>query len=335
MTRLVKVPVSLVSLVDKDRQFFKSQQGLDDGTRQTPLSHSFCQHVVIGRASLIVENAEEDARVCDNLAVRDLGVKAYLGVPLITSKGHVLGSLCAIDTKPRTWSDNDLTTMKEIAAIAMSEIELREEITRRHAAEDGQELLIAELHHRVKNTLSTVQALIQLSLKASLSLSQFRDSIGARISSLANTHTLLTRKHWRAVSFRDILNSELEPFCAHDRITLDGPDFDMEAEIATSVGMVIHELTTNASKYGSLSSPDGKLHLQWSYHENADNGKARKVELIWTETGGPKIQQEGTRGFGSSLIERLIVRQFSGSINFDFKPGGLVFQAAFAVPVEK
>ena len=104
VTRLLGVPVALVSLVDDTRQFFKSQQGLPSPVaseaRQTPLTHSFCQHVVIDRAPLVVTDAESDPRVCDNLAVPELGVKAYLGVPLTLPSGHVIGSLCAIDIDP-------------------------------------------------------------------------------------------------------------------------------------------------------------------------------------------------------------------------------------------
>jgi GAF domain-containing protein len=216
------VPVSLVSLVDDKRQFFKSQQGLEGAygdARQTPLSHSFCQHVVIQEAPLIVTDAANDPRVRENLAIPDLGVKAYLGVPLTLPSGHVIGSLCAIDTTPRQWSQTDLKSLSDVAEIVMSEIGLRREIAKRRKAEDNQELLIAELHHRVKNTLSTVQALIQLNLRSSPTLAVFRGTIGGRIESLAKTHTLLTSKRWHAIAFRDILNSELEPISKPNKST--------------------------------------------------------------------------------------------------------------------
>ena len=112
--RVLRVPVSLISLVDAERQFFKSQQGLSQpwaDERQTPLSHSFCQHVVLRQEPLVIEDARSDPLVCENLAIPDLGVGAYLGVPLTDPEGHVLGSLCAIDTKPKAWSDNDLLTL--------------------------------------------------------------------------------------------------------------------------------------------------------------------------------------------------------------------------------
>jgi signal transduction histidine kinase len=126
--RLLGAPVALVSLVDADRQFFKSALGLPEPwatRRETPLSHSFCQHVVATGAPLRVEDARHDPLVCDNLAVPELGVVAYLGMPLATADGQVLGSLCAIDTQPRDWTAEDAAALRDLAALAMSEVSLR------------------------------------------------------------------------------------------------------------------------------------------------------------------------------------------------------------------
>ena len=133
-TRLVKtgvgVPVALVSFVEEalDRQFFKSQIGLSGHwaeERQTPLSHSFCQYVKRENRALVVENAPEDARVCDNLAIPDLGVRAYLGVPIHDPQGAALGALCAIDTKPRVWQASDVAFITDLAVCVNDQIKLR------------------------------------------------------------------------------------------------------------------------------------------------------------------------------------------------------------------
>ncbi len=126
--RLLGVPVALVSLVDAERQFFKSAIGLPQPwafRRETPLSHSFCQHVVATGAPLVVQDARHCRLVCENLAVPELGVVAYLGMPLVTGDGQVLGSLCAIDTVPRTWSPADAAALADLAALAMSEVAVR------------------------------------------------------------------------------------------------------------------------------------------------------------------------------------------------------------------
>lgn len=133
VSHMLKVPVALLSFVqeDKDRQFFKSQVGLDGkwaADRCTPLSHSFCQYVKRDNRPLIVEDAPKDARVCGNLAIPDLGVKAYLGVPVHAADGSALGALCAIDSQPRTWYQADVAVMLELAACVSAQIRLRQNL---------------------------------------------------------------------------------------------------------------------------------------------------------------------------------------------------------------
>lgn len=153
--RALRAPVALVSLVDDRRQFFKSCFGqLPDpfGTeRGTPLSHSFCQHAVIKREPLIIEDARIHPLVRENLAVPDLGVIAYAGIPLITASGYALGTLCVIDHEPRKWADAELADLVDLAACATTEIGLRLDILDREAAHNA--LLYAE---RLKDELLSV-----------------------------------------------------------------------------------------------------------------------------------------------------------------------------------
>lgn len=135
VTRFLKVPVALVSFVEeeKDRQFFKSQIGLTGEwakARQTPLSHSFCQFVKRDNRPLIIENAPLDARVCTNLAIPELGVRAYLGVPIHAGDKKPLGALCAIDTQARSWDPTDVDGMLDLAACVSDQISLRAALLR-------------------------------------------------------------------------------------------------------------------------------------------------------------------------------------------------------------
>jgi GAF domain-containing protein len=126
--RVVGAPVALVSAVDSDRQFFKSCLGLPEPwatRRETPLSHSFCQHVVAAREPMMISDAREDERLRDNLAIRDLGVIAYLGVPLITRGGHAIGTLCVIDHEPRIWTSDEVSLVQDVAAAVLTELALR------------------------------------------------------------------------------------------------------------------------------------------------------------------------------------------------------------------
>jgi PAS domain S-box-containing protein len=142
LTRLASMvtnsPVSLISLIDADRQFFKSLIGLPESVaqaRETPLSHSFCKHVVEDRSSLIIEDARQHPILKDNLAIPELNVIAYLGMPLITSMGFCLGSFCVIDTKPRQWNERDIDIIRELALSTMTEIELRAQLKARKQLE--------------------------------------------------------------------------------------------------------------------------------------------------------------------------------------------------------
>ncbi|CAN5753453.1 hypothetical protein BH23GEM3_BH23GEM3_03010 [soil metagenome] len=133
--RTLAAPVALVSLVDRDRQFFKSCTALPEPwatTRETPLSHSFCQYPVNTAEPLVIEDAREHPLVRDNPAIRDLGVVAYAGIPILTSEGHVLGSFCVIDTKPRRWTADEISILHDLTASVVAEIELRTVIRTAH-----------------------------------------------------------------------------------------------------------------------------------------------------------------------------------------------------------
>ena len=176
-TRILDAPVSLVSLVDRDRQFFKSCVGLPEpwaSARETPMSHSFCQHAVITARPLVIEDARKHPLVLENLAIRDLSVIAYAGIPLVTADGAVLGSFCVIDHEPRTWTDEEVAILKDLAASAVSEIELRTALhrlrqERRRLREAESDLRAAkETAERANNAKSDFLALMTHELRSPL-----------------------------------------------------------------------------------------------------------------------------------------------------------------------
>jgi signal transduction histidine kinase len=160
-SRVINAPVSLVSLVDGDRQFFKSLIGMAEPwatLRQSPLSHSFCQYVVTSGEALIIEDAREHPLVKDNLAIRDMGVVAYAGLPLTTSGGDMLGSFCVIDHHPRSWTDAELDILRDLAAFTMSEIELRSQVLEHQQRQK----LMQHLQHELRSSLDQAQQLNEL-----------------------------------------------------------------------------------------------------------------------------------------------------------------------------
>src|SRR4051794_6193819 len=197
----------------------------------------------------------------------------------------------------------------------------------RKQSEEHQALLIRELQHRVKNTLATVQALLRATSRSASTVEDFKRVFEARGLSLSRAHDLLVETSWRTALLRDILQSELGPYDdgAGTRVLLSGPAVELPAELALPIGMAIHELTTNAAKYGAFSTPRGWLEVEWDVRETDGS---RRLQLQWTEHDGPPVEKPRRKGFGSSLIERLLTTQCAAEIDFDFDRTGLRFQMA-------
>ncbi len=195
----------------------------------------------------------------------------------------------------------------------------------RKRSEEHQRLLIRELQHRVKNTLATVQALLRATARSASTVEGFKQVFEARVLSLSRTHDLLVENAWRAASIREILRSELGPYDdgAGTRVLLTGPAVELPAELAVPIGMAIHELTTNAAKYGAFSTPRGWLEVEWDVR---GHDGARKLQLWWTERDGPPVEKPSRKGFGSSLIQRLLTTQCRAEIEFAYDRPGLRFQ---------
>ncbi len=157
--KILNVPVALVSLVDDHRQFFKSQVGLAEpwaSQRETPLSHSFCQHVVNSASPLVVEDARQDELLRDNLAISDLGVIGYAGMPMTTPDNQTLGSFCVIDTKPRKWTAQELDILSDFRDLLMTEIELRRTVRQLNAESAERERLQSEMLRLQAQTLDAL-----------------------------------------------------------------------------------------------------------------------------------------------------------------------------------
>jgi PAS domain S-box-containing protein len=199
------------------------------------------------------------------------------------------------------------------------------DITARKEAEERQALLVRELHHRVKNTLATVQAIVSSTARNADTIEDFYRGFVGRIVSLAHTHNLLTDDQWQTASLRELLDNELGPYDDPNgrRVSVDGPDIELPSGAAVPIGMAIHELTTNAAKHGALSTPDGRVEVRWSVAER--DGDAALV-FAWTEKGGPPVERPTREGFGSRLLRRVLSAQLAAEVSIDFDPAGLRFR---------
>lgn len=205
------------------------------------------------------------------------------------------------------------------------------DVTERRQAEQRAALLISESHHRVKNTLATVQAVARSTVQSSDSLAEFEVAFRDRLLALANTHDLLMRDDSDAADLERLLRSELNPYSDATRhnVQLLGPKVTLPAEIAVPFGMIVHELTTNAAKYGALSVQAGSVQLAWSVW--ATDGQ-RRLRLTWTEIGGPKVASQTRRGFGSQLLERLLRGHMPIAIQREFAADGLRAEIEVILP---
>jgi two-component sensor histidine kinase len=329
--RSCQTPIALISLIDERRQWIKAEVGL--GLQETPLDRSICLSAMLLPGLTIVPNLEEDPRFADNpLVTGDPHLRFYAGAALRTPDGVPLGALCVLDYVPRHLTEDQADTLTRLARQVMSQLELRRAIAEHdekaetsRQIEQRQSLLVRELHHRVKNTLATVQALVGATGRSTGSFDEFYHSFSNRIASLARTHNLLTEDYWQTAPLRDIALNELRPFSESrvPRFMLIGPPLELAADLAVPVGMALHELTTNAVRYGALSVPAGYVRVQWTLDEHEG---ARKLHLEWREFGGPQVTEPQHRGFGSTLLQRVLPMQCKAEVEVQYASDGLRFR---------
>ena len=208
-----------------------------------------------------------------------------------------------------------------------------QDITERKAAEQRQKLLMDELNHRVKNTLATVQSLAAQTARNAHTPSEFRERFEGRLIALSKAHDQLTVHHWESADLRDLLSGSLAPYAgsAPDRVVLRGEDVVLKPRAVLTLAMAVHELTTNAAKYGALSVPAGRIEIQWR-PQRAENGREQLL-IEWLERGGPAVAVPDQRGFGSKLIEGSIAAELGGVARLDFAPQGL--RCDIVIPMDK
>jgi two-component sensor histidine kinase len=195
------------------------------------------------------------------------------------------------------------------------------DVTERKRAEEQLRALNAELDHRVKNVLATVSAVAAHTLDTSGSVNDFACALDGRLRSMASTHELLSHRAWRGLPLAELLRGELAPYATSDNTEISGPEVTLSAEAGQAVAMVLHELTTNAAKYGALSGREGRVSVRWYWPTNG-NAPDRLV-LEWRETGGPSIPVPSRSGYGTSVIRDLVPYELGGTADLEFAPEGL------------
>jgi PAS domain S-box-containing protein len=213
------------------------------------------------------------------------------------------------------------TAMADGATTRASGVTL--DITDRKEAEERQVLLVREVDHRARNALAVAQSIVGLTRAPTIEA--YVSAVQGRIAALARTHTLLAESRWQGADFRKLIDDELAPFCGekNDRCTMSGPAISLNPAIAQSLALVIHELVTNAAKYGALSVPSGRVAITWEVEQ-------KNLTVNWVESGGPPSKAPDRQGFGSQIMKATIERQLRGKLRQEWRPQGLRCSFSFA-----
>jgi two-component sensor histidine kinase len=193
-----------------------------------------------------------------------------------------------------------------------------EDVTDRRLEEDRRKLLIDELNHRVRNTLAVVQSIARQTL-AGHAGAEARQAFEERLYALAAAHSILTREHWTAADLREVIVSSAGSQ-ASDRINLDGPPVALSPSVAVTLSLALHELGTNASKYGALSNDTGRVEVVWAL----DGPRRTRLKLRWEEIDGPPVAPPRRKGFGTRLLQRALSAELGGSARLEFAPAGVI-----------
>jgi PAS domain S-box-containing protein len=207
------------------------------------------------------------------------------------------------------------------------------DVTERKQHEQHMRLLVNELNHRVKNTLALVQSMTAQTLRGSQDAADAQERIEARLMALADAHDILTRQNWKGAAVSDIVRAAVAPYQQDDvqRFDFDGPGVVLDPRRALALAMALHELCTNAVKYGALSVADGRVGFHWIC-EPAKAGPT--LTLTWQERGGPPVQAPARRGFGSRLVERGLKHDLGGESHLFFEPAGVSCRIVMPLPAE-
>ncbi len=173
------------------------------------------------------------------------------------------------------------------------------DVSARKVEEQQRQVVADEVAHRLRNMMAVVTSIVSLTARAASSAAEFKNALLGRFAAISRTNESLIRRSWSQASLRELIESELEPYQSEDgRIVLEGPDIEIDREVAVHLALVFHELATNAAKYGALSTPTGRIEVRW----RATVAEKPVLELMWQEIGGPAVSPPTRRGFGSELI---------------------------------
>lgn len=296
------------------------------------------------RMRTVLESSSDGFLACDGewrltlinrAAEQSTGISrhAALGLPLWEVLPSLAGSTYEVEFRRVMADQSPVTFTAESFARPDSYLEMRvspkegggiaasfSDVTERILADRHRDLLVNELNHRVKNTLAIVQSIAMQSLGDDVVPGEVWEAFEGRLLALSNAHNVLTDEHWEAASLHALIETALRPFGGPDRFTIEGDAVRLRPKAAVSLSLALHELATNAAKYGALSAAAGRVRVTATVTSSAP----QSFVLRWVEQGGPLVISPSRRGFGSRLVQRGLAAELGGSASIDFAPEGVV-----------
>ncbi len=262
------------------------------------------------------------------------GLAACWSVPLRSSDGQVLGTFANYYRVPRVPTSRDVLAIETVAQTAAIAVERHRADMARARAEEQRKLLLQELNHRVRNAFALAGALVAVGARTAPSAADLATSVQGKLASLSRAHDLLLDRLSASegaladASLRDLVASTFTPYASGPatQIRIDGPDLRIAPQALSDLTLILHELATNAAKYGALRERDGEVTLQWTVDDTS-------LRFDWRERGGPAVVAPAKAGFGSTLTQRIIEKQLGGRIESDWDPRGL--HAAIVLPLQR
>jgi PAS domain S-box-containing protein len=299
------------------------REGAVGAAHESTGRHSQAGYALASGGPIIVTDLKSETRFEPPALLRDHGVNSGVSVPIAGRDGRAYGVLGVHTARRRRFGEHEVAFVVAIANLIAGAIQRRQ-------ADQRHELMIRELRHRSGNLFAQLLALFSQTSRTSRSVADLTAKYEARVLALANAHRLITEGGWQSTSLKELIRVLLAPYI--DRVTLSGPDVFLEPDPSFALSSALHELATNASKYGSLSSAAGRLELAWTV-ERAERG----LQLIfdWKERGGPLPKRARRAGFGSRLIGMVIERQLNGQVTRNFGPNGLEMRLVLPLSHER
>lgn len=294
-----------------------------------PLTACISGWAMLNRRQVVIRDIYLDERI-PHAAYRPTGVHSLIMTPV--GEDIPFGALGAYWKDVRDATPDETASLAALASCMSTALQNIELMGSLRAEADHKQLLINELNHRVKNTMAIVQSLSAQTLRPDRPTAAARADFDSRLMALASAHVLMTEAQWRSAPLHELVTRTIAPFAegaGAPRFRLHGPHATLPPKSAVAFALAVHELCTNAAKYGALSGEHGRVDAAWRFVQTPDGERLR---FSWRESGGPTVNVPASRGFGARLLERGLSSELRGSVRLRFPPEGLICEIDAPAP---